>query len=225
MPKNKDLKRLVRTRMKKTGESYTAARARLVKEPAAKTPEPRAGWAELAGQSDAVMKSKTGRTWSEWVAYLDERGARTMKHGEIAKLAFDAGGVSGWWAQSVSVGYERIRGLRGRYQRSSGEYEASKSRTFPVSVATLHAAFAKKPMRARWLGLDVVVRTSIPKKSVRMTWPDQTSVEAYFAAKGPKKSTVSIAHRKLKSAGAVVEAKKAWTAHLSALAGVLASKP
>src|SRR6185503_8061251 len=30
MPKHKDLKRLVRSRMKKTGESYTAARAQLI---------------------------------------------------------------------------------------------------------------------------------------------------------------------------------------------------
>jgi hypothetical protein len=30
MPTQKDLKRLVRARMKKTGESYTAARARLL---------------------------------------------------------------------------------------------------------------------------------------------------------------------------------------------------
>ena len=31
MPTGKDLKRLVRARMKKTGESYTAARAQLLK--------------------------------------------------------------------------------------------------------------------------------------------------------------------------------------------------
>ena len=32
MPRNKDLKRLIRARMDKTGESYTAARAHLVSE-------------------------------------------------------------------------------------------------------------------------------------------------------------------------------------------------
>ena len=31
MPKKKDLKRLIRTRMQKTGESYTAARSQFVK--------------------------------------------------------------------------------------------------------------------------------------------------------------------------------------------------
>ena len=34
MPRNKDLKRLVRARMRKTGEDYTAARARILEKSA-----------------------------------------------------------------------------------------------------------------------------------------------------------------------------------------------
>ena len=33
MPRQKDLKRLVRTRMRKTGEAYTAARAQILRNP------------------------------------------------------------------------------------------------------------------------------------------------------------------------------------------------
>jgi hypothetical protein len=222
MPKNKDLKRLVRTRMKKTGESYTAARARVVA-PAPKPAPKGPSLAELAGQSDAAVQEKTGRTWNEWTTYLDERGAATLTHGEIAKLAHAVPGVSGWWAQAVAVGYERIRGLRARYQRSGGQFEATKTRTFPVGVATLYAAFAKKPRRARWLPIDVKVRALVPNKTVHITWPDETSVEAYFTAKGPKKSNVSIAHRKLKSREAVLETKAAWAERFTALAELLSS--
>ena len=39
MPINKDLKRLVRARMRKTGEAYTAARAHITKTPKAKVEE------------------------------------------------------------------------------------------------------------------------------------------------------------------------------------------
>ena len=45
MPKDKDLKRLARRRMEKTGESYAAARAQLLKK---KNPMPR-DYAKLAG--------------------------------------------------------------------------------------------------------------------------------------------------------------------------------
>ena len=134
MPKNKDLKRLARSRMKKTGESYTAARAEIVK-------KGRMNFAERAGMSDRVVSAKTGRTWEEWVRLLDARGARSMIHRDIARYLNEEQGVAGWWAQTVTVGYERIRGLRDIGQRRSGEYEAGKSRTFRVPLSTLFRAF------------------------------------------------------------------------------------
>ncbi len=74
MTQNKDLKRLVRARMKKTGEAYTTARAQVTRKPKAKTraaaasvpaalPVAKANpkdYAELAGMSDAMIKQKTG---------------------------------------------------------------------------------------------------------------------------------------------------------------------
>lgn len=102
MTASKDLKRLVRTRMSKTGESYTAARAVVVarrprpKPPALKQAAPPDQWAKLAGKSDDIMKSRTGRTWAQWVALLDKAGAHQLKHGPIARLAEAEPGVSGW---------------------------------------------------------------------------------------------------------------------------------
>lgn len=40
----------------------------------------------LAGQTDATMTTRTGRTWSEWIGFLDERGCESMEHKEIARL-------------------------------------------------------------------------------------------------------------------------------------------
>ena len=47
--------------------------------------------------------------------------------------------VPGWWAQTVTVGYERIKGLRAVGQRRDGTFEANKSRTFAVPLARLYA--------------------------------------------------------------------------------------
>ena len=79
MPRDKDLKRLVRARMRKTGEAYTAARAQILKKSRAKTvtrvaaaPAPRAtpvaasqpkDYAALAGVSDRAITERTGCTW------------------------------------------------------------------------------------------------------------------------------------------------------------------
>ena len=55
MPRDKDLKRLVRARMKKTGEAYTAARAQVLrKSPKPATPSPE--YAKLAGMADDARR-------------------------------------------------------------------------------------------------------------------------------------------------------------------------
>ena len=87
MPASKDLKRIVRARMKKTGESYTTARTRVLskagpKEPPARIVDP----AALAGMSNDKVAAKTGRTWKEWVRVLDADGAADMPHRDIAAL-------------------------------------------------------------------------------------------------------------------------------------------
>jgi hypothetical protein len=76
MTTQKDLKRVVRARMQKTGESYTAARAQVIKKPKLESDKLPAGdYARIAGMSDAVLKEKTGCTWEKWVYALDRRGA------------------------------------------------------------------------------------------------------------------------------------------------------
>lgn len=211
MSKNKDLKRLTRSRMKKTGESYAAARAELVK-------KSQMNFAERAGMSDGAVSAKTGRTWAEWVRVLDARGARSMPHRDVASFLSKEVGVSSWWSQMVTVGYERIRGLRDVGQKRSGEYEAGKSVTLPVPVSELYRAFAVARARSRWLpGVVWKVRTRIPEKSMRLTWEDGTSVELYFVAKSAEKSQVAVQHRKLRSKADVAKVKAFWGARLAAL--------
>ena len=167
MPRDKDLKRLVRTRMQKTGEAYTAARAQILSKPRRKTsPAPKLDYAELAGTSDATIKQKTGCTWERWVKALDHHGAAEMSHTDIARLVHTTYKVDGWWSQTVTVGYERIKGLRAKGQRRDGSYEVNKSRTFGVPVTALYDAWADPRVRGRWLdGESVKVRTATRPKN------------------------------------------------------------
>ncbi len=214
MTKNKDFKRLVRQRMSKTGESYTAARAQLVKKQALP-----ADYEKRAGKSDAVMQSKTGKTWPEWLRVLDAVNATSMTHGDIARyLVAQHEGVSGWWAQTITVGYERLRGLRDVGQRRGGAYEASKSKTFAVPAMKLWRAFASKAARARWLGVDAAERSQRPHTTLRFDWPDGTAVDVFFAAKAPQKTQLTIQHKKLPNRRAVDDAKAFWGERLQALA-------
>jgi hypothetical protein len=242
MPKQKDLKRLVRARMQKTGESYTAARAQLLKKQAVKSarantasaasgakptsarttaPEP-SEYAKLAGMSDAVIKAKTGCNWERWVKALDHHGALQMRHRDIAELVHTKYKVPEWWTQAVTVGYERIRGLREVGQRRDGSYEANKSKTIPAPIAAVFEAFHRAPIRKRWLPVDMKVRTAVSEKSMRITWEDGTSVEAYFVKKAAGKTQVTIQHSKLSDRAAIDRWKGYWSERLSALAALVA---
>jgi hypothetical protein len=229
MPTNKDFKRLVRGRMRKTGEAYTTARAHLLKQkprPAGSTstsPQP-TDYAKLAGRSDAILKERTGCTWERWVKALDRTKAYTWTHREIAKHVQERYKVSSWWAQTVTVGYERIKGLRAVGQRRDGSFEANKSRTFPVPLARLYQAFDDPRVRARWLpNVEVTVRTATREKSMRITWPDRTSLEVGFIARGNGKSQVALQHSKLPEKTAATRMKEYWTERLDDLASVLTS--
>jgi uncharacterized protein YndB with AHSA1/START domain len=242
MTTQKDFKRLVRGRMQKTGESYTAARARLLdgsasRESSAKSrehsttsnvqtngqaltePAVAPDLAKVAGMSDAKIKENTGCTWDRWVWALDEAGAYNWPHTEIARYVHEKYKVPGWWTQSVTVGYERIKGLRERGQRRSGSWESSKSKTFNAGVGTVYKAFKQPKLRSAWLpDRKIAIRTAVPNKSMRITWDDGTSVELYFASRGRSKSSVTVQHTKLASKDAAERAKAFWAEHLDALA-------
>ncbi len=219
MTSHKDFKRLVRGRMVKTGESYTAARTNLIRtsRTAAKP-----AYAKLAGWSDDLIKAKTGCDWDRWVRTLDQAKAYEWPHREIARRVLEKYQVPGWWAQTVTVGYERIKGLRVIGQRRDGAHEANKSRTYPVPLARLYRGFSDKRNRAKWLpGVDLTVRTATKDKSMRMAWPDGTSVVVSFMPRGRGKSTAYIQHGKLPDKAAADKAKVFWSERLGALAEVL----
>jgi uncharacterized protein YndB with AHSA1/START domain len=231
MTRDRDFKRLVRARMAKTGEAYTAARAQILDKPrtignsradAARPAAAPADYAVLAGKSDHVVKQKTGCTWEGWVQMLDGLGAADMRHGEIAALINHKFRVAPWWSQMVTVGYERITGRRAVGQRADGSYEASKSRTFDVPVATLYDAWANPRRRKHWLGdAQVAVRGAIAPKSIRFGWDDGSVVAAWFTPKGAERSAVAIAHSKLQDEAAVRRLRAYWSERLDALADML----
>lgn len=223
MTRNKDQKRLIRGRMQKTGESYTSARTQILSKPAPHAPRlSAAAMAELAGMADATIKSRTGRSWSEWVRALDADNAAALPHREIAQLVRRKHGAGDWWAQSVTVGYERITGLRERGQRRGGAFDASKSKTFSHAPVVVFRAWSDAATRRKWLGVEASVRTATAPKTIRLTWPDGTIVIGYLTPKGPGKTQLAVTHTKLATKAAADAMKSEWAARLSALGALLA---
>ena len=127
-------------------------------------------------------------------AEISEEGLdRVLPGADPLPTSFDD--VPAWWAQMVTVGYERIRGLREIGQRRGGAFEANKSKTFPVPVDRLYRAFAQKRTRRRWLPDDVTIRTSKREKSICQTSPfsggsDRFPARPVMPSQGKASSTV-----------------------------------
>ncbi len=219
MTKQKDLKRRVRTRMQKTGESYTSARSQLIRK---KTPQ--RDLAEIAGMSDTAVKDKTGKTWAQWLRTLDQAGMQKRAHRDIVNHIHNEFDVSGWWSQMVTVGYERFHGLREKGQRRDGSYEINKSKTINVPVDKLYSAFSRKRVREQWLPRELTIRTSTKNKSMRALWPDGTPVDIYFYEKAPWKSQVALQHRKLASKAEADDRRRYWADRLKELNALLVRK-
>ena len=219
MTRQKTFKRKVRARMQKTGESYTAARRRLIA--AGERPEAEAAEFEPPMSDDAI-RERTGRGWDEWFALLDAWQAASRPHPDVARWLRDEHGVDGWSAQSVTVGYERARGLRAPGQRPDG-WSVTASKTVAVPVERLYAAFGDDGLRERWLpGAELHVRTASPPKSARYDWEDgSTRVIVGFYAKGDGKSQVALEHARLPDADTAEEMKSWWRERVGALKEML----
>ncbi len=134
MTKQESFKRRVRARMEKTGERYAAARRALIQQ--ADEPRKRVWVAQPEVGDDAVSEA-TGKGWEQWCDIIDcwagqGPGAPVTDHTAIAAHLQGELGVDPWWAQTVTVGYERITGLRLPYQRPDGTFTAGKSATVTV---------------------------------------------------------------------------------------------
>jgi uncharacterized protein YndB with AHSA1/START domain len=218
MTRDKAQKRATRARMAKTGERYTAARRYVVK-PTEELP------AEALIRPDEAVRQNTGKGWREWLSILDAWGARERTHRDIARHLQEKHGVPGWWAQTVTVGYERARGMRAKHQTLGGSFQVSVSRTFPIGVNKLFSAFTEPSQRNKWLERGMLkVRTRQRNKSARFDFRDGGSrVVAFFDPKDRRKTTVTVQHEKLPDAASVEKMRALWKDRLSELAKVIQS--
>jgi hypothetical protein len=216
MTTQRSFKRLVRARMEKTGESYTAARARLL---AGDEPQR----ISLA-TSDATIRERTGRGWEEWFDLLDDWGAADKTHREIARWLAGQQGIHplAWNAQAIAGSYERSRRGRQVGQHEDG-FTVTATKTVAVPVERLYDAFVDASLRAAWLpDGELRERTATKPRSARFDWGgDGTRVHVSFAAKGEAKSTAALSHERLRDGAEAERMKAFWRERVAGLKAVL----
>lgn len=170
------------------------------------------------GMSDAAVAAKTGKTWTEWLRTLDHEGAAKMTHRQIAHHLRVKHGLPSWWTQMVTVGYERLRGRRKKGQTPEG-FSISVNRTVDLPLTRLFAAWKSPKERRGWLRGDrLEISTATPGKSLHAAWGGGRSrVAVMFYAKGAKKSSVAVDHRRLTGAKEAARMKVYWGKQLDSL--------
>ena len=79
--------------------------------PASVTDLPKPAVAPTRGSvTDEKAREKTGHGLDHWFAVLDRFGGVEKGHSASARHLYDDHGVPGWYAQGITVAYERARG-------------------------------------------------------------------------------------------------------------------
>ncbi|KIH96611.1 hypothetical protein LP52_23875 [Streptomonospora alba] len=166
------------------------------------------------------IERATGRTWDTWLRFMAGIGAPGLDHRTIALRVSEelAGTVDnpGWWAQSVTVAYERHIGRRVPGQRADGTFETSVSRSTKLGMRELMDAWVEFAADDREV-LDLVAADArVGGTEKRMTWrtkaADGSSV-LVTSEPGKDGSASIVATRSgLASPEANAEAKARWSA-------------
>jgi len=183
--------------------------------------------------TEAAVLRATGKGWAHWLGILDRWGAAEKGHAAAARHMAERHGLSPWWAQTVTVRFEKERGLRVRHERPDG-FSITVTRTIEVPLAEAWSAWTTAKGWNRWFTTKArlnlreggrysngdqdagVFRSIAPAKRLCLTWENAkhcpgTLVEVRFAAKGRGRCTVAVEHLKLASADDAAEMKQGWS--------------
>ncbi len=214
MTSQEALKRRIRERMSKTGERYTAARSVVL----AQSANRKRTWVSDPEMPDDKTREATGRGWDEWCDVIEAWDGRREGHTAIARHLATTYGLNGWWSQGVTIGYERITGLRVVNQMTDGTFTASKSKTMDLDVGLLRSMLVDDEARRQLIiGYETVLRWKPTSKALRVAF-DEGAALFSFDATANGRTRITVSHEKLPSSEAADRWRFYWTEWLDALA-------
>ena len=182
---------------------------------------------------DGSVQAKTGRAREEWFEVLDAFGVAQRGHRDAAAHLRDDHGVSPWWAQAITVEYERIRGLRAHGERPDG-FALSVQRALAVTADRAWEAWTERDEVTKWFaprhtqefrvggrfhnsgGGRGEFRKIVFGRLLRFTWEGPRRawrgiVEVEVAARGEDRCTVKLTHVRMASAEDREEMRLVWS--------------
>ncbi len=196
--------------------------------------------------SDEAVETRTGRSWSQWFRILNRWGAAAKGHKATAAWLHESRDLSPWWAQMVTVQYEREQGLRDKHQKPDG-YSISVSRLVAASAPKAFDALSRPADLSRWFTRGARANVEVggsysngdgdrgrflavarPRR-LRMTWENEKhapgsivefAITTASGAKGPR-ARVEATHSRLATKRDAEKMKAAWSWALDSLRSYL----
>jgi uncharacterized protein YndB with AHSA1/START domain len=199
----------------------------------------------IATMSDESVLSKTGKNWTQWFELLDEWGGVEKGHKLMAKWLAEEHGVSAWWSQTITVAFERARGLREVNERAKG-FAVSVTRTVAADLDRCWYAWAEASELSKWFTTSAeqdfreggryrnadqdsgTFLRIVPKNRVRFTWEQElhqagSEVEVTFQTLPTGKTRICLTHEKLSSQKEVADLREGWSWAMDSLKSYLES--
>ena len=172
--------------------------------------------------SEQKVKEATGRGWMGWFVILNLMDAASRPHKAVAKELKERYGAPSWWAQMITVEYERARGGRKKNERAGGTYAVNVTKVMPASLSKLFAAATNAKTRKDWFPPGAFEETSKTRdKYWRGKWKTGRKLEFGFYAKGDGKAQIALEIGKLSSPVEVEQERAAWKKAMEKLSGIM----
>lgn len=169
--------------------------------------------------SDITIEKATGAPWSTWMDRLEQMGARDLTHKEIAVNLAEHYHVAGWWAQSLTVRYERVIGRRKIGQNNKGEFSVGVSKTLPTTIdEAFHRWLRAVQSRTEFNGVAIVSSSTTETekwRNYRAALKDGSRIVVGIYAKTPAKAGLGLQHEKLVSAETAEDWRVFWKTFLA----------
>ena len=194
--------------------------------------------------TDAEMRERSGRTWDEWFAIMDDFGGPAKGRRALGLLLYDTHGVKDpWLSSTLLVEYEAARGVLEKDGRPKG-YMICSTKTVAAPPAEAFRAWSDAAAWPGWFadgaevdfaeggrfsapdGVRGEIRKIRPDKAIKLLWdePDgapATPVEVTFQPKGADKCIVMVAHDRIQTRRDADDLRDSWGRRLDALKSTL----
>lgn len=169
--------------------------------------------------SEESVKKATGKSWSYWFEYLDKINADQLSHKEIAAKLRETEGVTSWWAQTITVEYERKVGRREVGQTCEGTFQAGATKTLPGTMDQIFFLWQEFIKEADHF--NEVPFASVPQTSETLKWrywrvnlKDGSRLSIIINQKSDEKVLLAINQEKLPDTQSVKDWKAFWKTRL-----------